>query len=220
MDRIIAGGLEEISYYSLLGCMRSGILSAGGAVRPFAADSDGIVMGEGCALFMLESAESAQRRGAQILAEIAGCANGFDPAAARREQSDGTVYRMVVESACEQAQIEPEAIDMVASGAGGNRVSDTLEATAIASVFGSDKPVTAYKAFTGECYGASGALNTLCAIADMNAGHASGIPYEPYAGIGRIKPLFGRTNMSLDHVLVSSCACDGNCSAIILKKVK
>lgn len=220
MERIIAGGLEEISYYSLLGCMRTGILSKGTAVRPFAADGDGVIMGEGCVLFMLESAQSAQKRGSKILAEIAGCANGFDPAALSGGQPDGAVYRMVVESACEQAQIKPEEIDMIASGAGGNRVSDALEAKAIASVFGPDKPVTAYKAFTGECYGASGALNVLCAMADMSAGHASGIPLEPYAHTRGIKPLFGRTAMSLNHVLVLSCSCDGNCSAIILKKVK
>ena len=74
IDRIVAGGLEEISYYSLLGLSRTGLISPSANIRPFAIDSDGIVVGEGCALFHLETEEAAKQRGAQIQAEIIGAA--------------------------------------------------------------------------------------------------------------------------------------------------
>ncbi len=219
LDQIIAGGLEEISYYALLGCMRSGILSPSGTVRPFAIDSDGTVMGEGCALFLLESSESAQKRGAAVYAEISGCANGFDPAPGRQEYSDGSVFRQIVLHACEQAEIDPSSIDCIASGGSGNKVGDRLEAAGIAAVFGPDTPITAYKKFTGECYGASGALNLLCALADMKNNRISGLPGNPYQTIKPVSPVFGNVQKTINHVLVTSFSCDGNCSAVILKKV-
>jgi 3-oxoacyl-(acyl-carrier-protein) synthase len=218
LDRIIAGGNEEISYYSLLGCMRSGILSATGKIRPFAADADGIVLGEGCALFLLESIESARSRNASIAIEIAGCANGFDPAPGCGEPSDGSVYAQVVRNACAQADIAPEQIGFIASGASGNPVADRLESAGIASVFGTSTPVTAYKFFTGECYGASGALSLLCALSDLNNSRVSGIPGGQYAAAGAVSPVFGQKSINSEYALVSSYSCDGNCSAVIIKK--
>ncbi|MBN1308755.1 MAG: hypothetical protein JXA18_12600 [Chitinispirillaceae bacterium] len=219
LEQIIAGGLEEISYYALLGCMRSGILSPTGAVRPFADDGDGIVMGEGCALFLMEPVETAQKRGALIHAEIAGCANGFDPATGRGKTSDGSAFRTVVSAACAQAEIDPGSIEFVASGASGNPAGDRLEAAGIAAAVGSGTPVVAYKSYTGECYGASGAISVLCALADMKKNRISGIPAAPYSSIGPVRPVFGGMDATIRHVLVSSFSCDGNCSAIILKKV-
>ena len=213
IDQIVAGGLEEISYYSLLGLQRSGVLSPSGRIRPFAIDSDGTGMGEGCALFLLESMESAQKRGADIYAEITGCANGFDP------EASGTVLAEAVRTACIMAEISPDEIGFVASGGSGNPSGDRHEAKGITAVFGSNTPVTAYKSITGECYGASGALNVLCAISDMANNRISGIPEEGYATDLSINAIFGNRSETVKNVLVTSASCDGNCSAVILKKV-
>ncbi len=218
-EQIIAGGFEEISYYSLLGFLRGGLLANSCQVRPFSSDSRGVVLGEGCALFLLETAESVRNRNAVPIAEIAGCANGFDPAAAgTAEANDGSVYKQVVLSACEQARIDPDSIDFIASGASGNKRGDALEAAGIASVFGTKTPVVSYKAFTGECYGASGAISILCALADMNKKRVHGIPYSPYPVISSINVVFGVLEKAADYVLVSSYSCDGNCSAVIIRK--
>jgi 3-oxoacyl-[acyl-carrier-protein] synthase II len=218
IDKIITGGLEEVSYYALLGFMRSGLLSTSGTIQPFAKNSVGIVMGEGSALFLLETIESAQNRGAKIHAEIAGCANGFDPAPGNNRTSDGTVFKRVVQNACKQAGISFSDIDFIASGASGNPLSDHIEATGIASVFGTDTPVTAYKAFIGECYGASGSLNVLCAISDMLNNRISGIPSNSYPTIESINIVFGIQEKEIHNVLVTSLSCDGNCSAVVIKK--
>ena len=200
--------------------MRSGLLSPSGSARPFALESDGIVMGEGCALFLLETAASAQQRNAAVLAEIAGCANGFDPAPGRQERSDGSVFKQVVLSACAQAEIDPKQIDCIAAGASGNPTGDALEAAGIAAVFNTETPVVTYKSFTGECYGASGALNILCALADIKANRIHGIPGTRYPSIASISPVFGIVEKEISCMLVSSYSCDGNCSAVILRKAK
>jgi len=218
LDRIAAGGLEEISYYSLLGLERTGILSKSGDLRAFALDSDGVVAGEGCAVFLLETEESAKARGASILGEIAGVGSAFNPDA--RKGSSGTDAAVhAIKAACDEAGIDPDAIDFIASAASGNRLSDQFEADAITTVFGTKKPVTAYKMFTGECYGASGALNTMCALSDLRNSRISGTG-PAYNTIGDIPLVFDTVQKESTYVLVTSFSCDGNCGALVLKNVK
>ena len=219
INSIIAGGLEEVSYYSLLGLERTGILSQTGNTRAFAEDSDGVVMGEGCALFMVETEESALARGATILAEISGTGSAFDTEAAQNGVSNGEAGSHAIKAACTEASIDPDAIDFVASGANGNVRSDRFESAAIKSVFSSEKPVTAYKMFTGECYGASGALNIMCALSDLKKGRISGTN-SVYKAMNDIPLVFNTIQKESNFALVTSFSCDGNCSAVILKNVK
>ncbi|NLD99798.1 MAG: hypothetical protein GX640_07980 [Fibrobacter sp.] len=219
LNSIVAGGLEEISYYSLLGLARTGILSKSGNCRPFATDSDGIVMGEGCALFLLETIESAQARNATVLAEIVGVCSTFDPNAAFGDSIDSEAAAAAIKGAIEQAKISIDDIDFIASGASGNRRSDSIEASAIKSIFGTKTPVTAYKALTGECYGASGAIVTMCALSDMKNGKISGIG-NTYSTINEIPVVFDTIKKDISYALVTSVSCDGNCSALVIKNIK
>lgn len=218
LSRIVAGGLEEISYFSLLGLSRTGILSSSGNIRPFANDSDGTVMGEGCALFHLQTEEAAKENGSVILAEIAGVANGFDPDAAFGK-SNGEPAVAVIRAALDQAGIKPESIDFITSGANGNPRCDTIEASALTTVFGNKIPVTAYKALTGECYGASGAIITMCALSDLKNGTISGTG-NAYKTRNDLPLVFNTIKKDSTFTLVTSVSCDGNCSAIILKNRK
>lgn len=218
IENIIAGGLEEVSYYALLGFLRSGILSNSGEIRPFASDANGIVMGEGCALFMLESEESAKSRGAKIIAEIAGTASSFDPQAAQNGISDGQSGAFAITTALNEANIDANAIDFIASGANGNPINDKIEAAAIKRVMNAKTPVTAYKMFTGECYGASGAMNVACALSDMKNKKISGTG-NVYKTVEDIPLVFQSQNKESTYALVTSFSCEGNCSAVILKNV-
>ncbi|NLG19475.1 MAG: hypothetical protein GX556_19300 [Fibrobacter sp.] len=217
LDCIAAGGLEEVSYYSLLGLQRTGILSKSGNMRPFAEDCDGVVAGEGCALFLIETEESAKARGAKILAEIAGVGSAFNPDIRKTTSScEPAVY--AIKTALSQAGIDSDTIDFIASGANGNKLVDKFEADAITSAFRTSKPVTAYKMFTGECYGASGAINTMCALADLKNSRISGVQ-PSYKTIGNIPLVFETVQKESQYALVTSFSCDGNCGALILKNV-
>ena len=217
LERIATGGLEEISYYSLLGFIRSGVLSISGSMRPFATDSDGCTMGEGCALFVLETEEAANRRGVRILAEIAGTGSTFDSDAAHDGKPDGKAAYRAVLDACNEAGIQIGDIDFIASGANGSSRTDHLEAAAIKAL-GSNAPVTAYKAITGECFGASGALNTICALSDLKNGTISATP-SSYPTIDNIPLVKSTIRKNSRYALIISCSCEGNCSALILKNV-
>lgn len=220
ISAIVAGGLEEISYYTLLGLDRSGALSKSGIARPFAKDADGIIMGEGCALFFIETEESAKAHGAAVIAEIAGYCSAFDPANGKTGfNPDGEVARYTMEQALKVAGIEASAIDFIASGGNGMVSGDTMESSVIASVFG-EKPATAYKAKTGECYGASASLSLACAISDMKNSRISGtgMSYEVQNNINLVSET--KENIQSEYAMLTSFSHEGNCAALVIKNTK
>jgi 3-oxoacyl-(acyl-carrier-protein) synthase len=220
IQSIVAGGLEEISYYALLGMIRSGVLSESNSMQPFGVNADGFVAGEGCAMFLLETEESAKTRGAAILAEIAGYGAAFEPdvfAGSWPAESRATQFAM--KEACAQAGISPADIDFVAASANGIKAGDAMEAQAIAEVFG-DVPVAAYKGAIGECYGAGPALMVACALADMKAKRISGVAstYKTISGINIVKEAV--ENRQSSHALINAVSCDGNCCALVIRNAE
>jgi len=217
-NAILAGGLEEISYFTLVGLKRSGVLSSHETVRPFAADGDGFLMGEGCAVFLLETEESAKARGATIIARIAGTGNTFDwspETGGFNPRGEGALAAM--RSACSMAGIALSDVDVVAASANGSKFGDTMEAALIEQHCPKAK-VAAYKAKTGECYGGSGALATACALADMESGRISPVD-ATYPLIRDIDLVVGDAHpCRAEHTLINSFSCDGNCSSILLQK--
>jgi 3-oxoacyl-(acyl-carrier-protein) synthase len=216
---VVAGGLEEISYYACAGLERAGVLSSSGTLLPFGKDGGGTVVGEGCAVFCCETEESARSRGAAPIAEIAGIASCFDPArgpAGFNPAGEGARHAM--KQACADAGIPLSEIGFVAASASGVAAADAMEANALAELL-PNVPVVAYKAKTGECIGASPCLSLSCALADMKRNRLS--------GTGAAYPLCRDINLVTDtrqgfrvgYVLVNSFSCDGFCGSIVLRNV-
>ncbi|MBD3391508.1 MAG: hypothetical protein GF418_05625 [Chitinivibrionales bacterium] len=219
LPAVVAGGLEELSYYAIMGMQRSGVLSPRGLIQPFGTAADGFVPGEGCAMFLLETEESARARGASPIAEIAGVANAFEPGTFAGAWASGSdAVRYVMREACAGAGIDPADVGFVAASANGTRPADAMEAAAIAEVLGGT-PVTAYKARLGECYGASPALSLACALCDLKAGRITGVPagYETEGGINLV--VDSAAGAESGFALINAFSCDGNCTSIVLKNV-
>ncbi len=217
LNAIVVGGLEEVSYYTLLGLERSGVLSQSGESKPFAVDADGMVIGEGCAMFFVETAESAQAHGASPVVEIAGYCNAFDPAEGPSGfNPEGEGARYVIEQTLAMAGVDASAVDFIAAGGNGSVAGDTMESKVLSDIFG-DTPVAAYKALTGECYGASSTLSLACAIADMKAKRVSGVGSE-YAVSNNINLVStSLSDKESEYALCTTFSCDGNCSALLIK---
>lgn len=216
---LIAGGLEEISYYMLIGAERSGFLSKTNSMKPFALDADGAIMGEGCGLFCIENEAHAKAEGAKITAEIVAYCRNFNPyTKQKKNESNLEAAQYTIEQAMRLAHIDKSALSFVASGANGYAYSDKLEAAVIASLLG-DIPVTAYKTKTGECYGASGALSLACALADMRNNRITGIgsSYEVMNNLNVVTA--DKENMESEYILLTSFSSDGYCSSLIIKSV-
>ncbi|HUI93058.1 MAG TPA: beta-ketoacyl synthase N-terminal-like domain-containing protein [Chitinivibrionales bacterium] len=214
---LIAGGLEELSYYALIGLDKNGSLSASGVCAPFGATADGTVAGEGCAVFCLETEEHAKSRGAHIIAELAGIASCFDPKKGPQGFNlAGDGCRHAMRQACGDAGISLSDIAFVAASAGGVPDGDTMEAGALAGLF-PKTPVAAYKAKTGECIGASSCISTACALADMKAQRVSGIGNAYPLSLPVNLVFETRTGVPAEFVLINSFSCDGYCGSIVLK---
>jgi 3-oxoacyl-(acyl-carrier-protein) synthase len=212
LERILVGGLEEISYYEIMGMHRAGVLSSHGRARPFAHDGDGLVAGEGSAVFLLETEEAARKRGATILAEVGGYCSCFDP-----DPSSGEGARHAIAQALDNAGIGMNGVSFISADANGSPAGDTMEASVLAKM-APGKPVAAYKAKIGECYGASGALSIACALVDMRNGRIAGTgqKYAVHEDIALVsETLEGRDD---DVVLVNNFSCEGNRGAIVLRK--
>jgi 3-oxoacyl-(acyl-carrier-protein) synthase len=214
---MIAGGIEEISFYSLAGYARSGTLASGISMTPFGQGSTGFLPGEGCAVFYIETEAHAKTRGASVIAEIAGMhacydpkhgKNGYNPAASGAGHA--------VTQACAQAGIDASAIGFVAASANGSPDGDAMEASVIAGRF-PDVPVAAYKSKTGECLGASGTLSLACALNDMGNDCISGTSVH-YPLAHRVNVVTERIgNKKSEFALVNSFSCDGYCASLVLK---
>jgi 3-oxoacyl-(acyl-carrier-protein) synthase len=214
---LIAGGLEEISYYALAGLERTGSLSASGVLAPFGKTGDGTVAGEGCAVFCLELESHARARDAAIVAELAGMASCFDPKKGPQGfNPGGEGARHAMKQACADAGIAAGDIAFIAASANGVPAGDAMEAHALADLF-PNTLVAAYKAKTGECIGASPCISLACALADMKGKRIS--------GVGSAYPLKHPVNLvfevknavQAEFSLINSFSCDGYCGSIVLK---
>jgi 3-oxoacyl-[acyl-carrier-protein] synthase II len=217
---LLAGGVEEIAEESYLGFLKNGWLSEGARVKPFSATRDGVVLGEGSALLVLERGDGAAARGAQVLARLAGFGNVHDAHAisAFSPRPDGAAR--AIEYALRDAGIGPKEIGGIVSGASGSKAGDEMELKALRAVFGSrlsEIPVACPKALGGEALGASSAIGAAVAVCALEAGQlpptavVEEVP-EDLKLSAEAQPLQG------DYLLVTGFSCDGNNAALVIKR--
>jgi 3-oxoacyl-[acyl-carrier-protein] synthase II len=184
------------------------------AVKPFDRDRDGMVYGEGAAVFGLEDADMATKRGAKVYAELAGFASGCDHA------KSGRVLAGVIRNALRDANITPNEVDHVNAAACGLLGLDAFEARGIAEVFGMSVPVYAIRGQIGNTGPASGAIELAASVLALHHGQLPGTvnhthtaadcPIHVHTGAPRpiTKPYAVKISYT-DH---------GQCAVIIIKK--
>ena len=177
IDAAIAGGVEiplSPLAFGAFDIIRA--LSAGSnddparACRPFDAQRDGFVMGEGAALLVLESDEIVRARGVEPYAEVMGYGATSDAYHMVQPRADGREAARAARIALAQAIVSPEEIDYVSAHASSTPIGDMAEARAIALALGAgvaaEVPVSGTKALYGHPLGASGAIEAvICALA-------------------------------------------------------
>ena len=175
VDCVLAGGAEACIVAGVLRAWESlRVLAAvlecdpAASCRPFSRDREGIVLGEGAAMFVLETPASAQRRGAPILAELLGYGATADASHIAIPSVDGQARAMC--SALRDAGLKAGEIDYVNAHGTGTRVGDVCETLAIKQVFGERAnavPVSSTKSVHGHLLGAAGALEFAAGLIAM-----------------------------------------------------
>ncbi|CAA9446070.1 MAG: Polyketide beta-ketoacyl synthase WhiE-KS paralog [uncultured Pseudonocardia sp.] len=137
------------------------------ASRPFDATRNGFVLGEGAAVFVLEERESARRRGAVILAEIAGFATRSNAFHMTGLRPDGREMSEAIRSALDQARTDPTEIDYVNAHGSGTKQNDRHETAAFKTSLGEHArrtPVSSIKSMIGHSLGAIGSIEIAASV--------------------------------------------------------
>lgn len=155
-EMILCGGAQETNKYSMASFDGLGVFSMREdtpeqASRPFDASRDGLVPSGGAATLVLETYESAQRRGAPILAEVVGYGFSSNGGHISTPNVEGPAQAMA--RALANASMQASQIDYINAHATSTPIGDANEAKAIHQIFGSQTPVSSTKSMTGhECW--------------------------------------------------------------------
>ena len=187
-DVVLAGGSEApFVETAIAGFTNMTAFSSVGISRPFDAERDGFVMGEGAGVMVLEEWDMALERGATILAEILGGASTADAHHITAPSPGGIGAITCMRLALEEAGVEPDQVRHINAHGTSTPLNDMAEAFAMAEVFGPDGPlVTSTKGITGHALGAAGAIEAVAVVLAMGsklipptAGYATADPEMP-----------------------------------------
>jgi len=211
IDAALVGGVDSLCLTTLYG-FHSLQLTARGPCRPFAADRDGLSIGEGAAFAVLERIGTAAD--SQSVA-LVGTGESSDAYHLSSPHPEGLGARQAIQSALRMARLDPGQIDYVNLHGTATPSNDRAESRALVEVLGTDVPCSSTKGATGHTLGAAGAVEAIvCAIALTEGFLPAGIntvAVDPALGVRyltsalRVRPLrvlsnsfgFGGTNCSL-----------------------
>ncbi len=171
VDAAVVGGTEACITLSTLRAWEAMRVLAPDTCRPFSAGRRGLVLGEGAGMYVLETLESAQARGAEILCELVGTGMSSDAGDIAAPSDIGAAAAMNM--ALRDAGMSPDEVDYVNAHGTGTVANDSTETRAIHRVFGAharELVVTSTKPMHGHALGAGGALELIAAIGAVREG--------------------------------------------------
>lgn len=213
-DIMISGGTEStVTPLCMAGFASMKALSErnddpSSASRPFDADRDGFVLGEGAGMLVLETLEHARSRGAPILGELAGFGQSADAYHMTAPVPGGAGAQLAMQHALTDAGADPEEIDYVNAHGTSTPANDATETAAIRAVFGDHADrllVSSTKSMTGHTLGAAGAVETvICLMACRNGIVPPTINYEtpdPECDLNYVpnEPVEAEVNLALSN---------------------
>ncbi len=170
-DVMLAGGTDAPMVWGILKGWEALRVLSPDTCRPFSADRQGLVLGEGAGMVVLESYDHAVARGADILAEVAGSGFSGDASDIVAPTIEGPERAM---RAClADAGLNPEEIDYLNAHGTGTKANDQIETSAIKRVFGDHAyklSVSSTKSMHAHCLGASGALELIACVMAIREG--------------------------------------------------
>lgn len=225
-DMMICGGAEELSptgpaIFDTLFAASLKNDTPKKTPKPYDKDRDGLVIGEGAGTIILETLESAEARGANIVAELVGFGSNTD--GTHITQPNRVTMQIVIEQALESAGLTPQDIGFISSHGTATEFGDLEESWATYGVFKNSVPVSGIKGYTGHTLGACGAIEAWLVIQMMNKGW-----FNPNLNLENVDPkcapldyIMGEgREINTDYVMSNNFAFGGINNSLIFKKWK
>lgn len=226
-DIVVTGGSEAIvrERIAIAGFAKMGALSKRNeepekASRPFDAQRDGFVMGEGAGILILETLEHARERRAHIYAQVSGFAMNDDASHITAPSKEGEAEVMLL--ALKRAGFSPWHIDLINAHAPGTRLGDEAESFAIQEVFGDGPMIQATKSMIGHLLGAAGAVEVIAAILAIEKGivHPTLNLEEPDPDIGLAHVCQEAERAKVKTILSNSFGFGGHNGCLLLSQME
>lgn len=224
-DVMVAGGAEElcaseVAVFDTLFATSSRNDTPELSPRPFDAERDGLVIGEGAGTLILEEYEHAKARGATIYAELIGFGSNCDGAPVT--QPNSTTMALAMKLALDEAGLPPNAIGYVNAHGTATDHGDIAESHATRSIFGSQVPISSLKSYMGHTLGACGALEAWFSIMMMKESW-----FAPTINLVNIDPRCAELDyitgngrsIKTEYVMSNNFAFGGINTSIILKQI-
>ncbi len=217
-DAVLAGGADELSAIPASGFFALGVTSPA-PCTPFDRDRQGLNLGEGAGVAVLERASSAARRGRAAPLAAAGFGSAADGYHLTAPHPDGLGLELAVRAALKDAGIGPQDIDFVNAHGTATRENDRIEGGALARVFGPEVRVVSTKGYTGHTLGAAGGIEAVFTALALregwippSLGFATRDEAIPFAPLTAVTPVLRRCALS------TSLAFGGNNAAFVIAR--
>lgn len=228
-DVIICGGAQEISWQSMCSFDALGAFSIREdaphlSSRPFDSNRDGLVPSGGAAALILESEESARKRGAKILAEVCGYGTSSDGSHLSVPTGDGLERAMAM--ALQEAKTEPDQVDLIMAHATSTPAGDEKEAEALCRLFNISSSrrgpiVAATKALTGHEFWMAGASQVVYGLIMGGEGFIAGHPnLDNTSDSSALLRISKETINQSPEIILCNAAGFGGVNAALLVKVR
>jgi 3-oxoacyl-[acyl-carrier-protein] synthase II len=220
-SRVLTGGYDALSQLVFAGFDSLQALSPT-TCRPFDATRDGLALGEGAAVFTLETLEHAQARGACVLGEIVGYGAVNDAHHLTQPQPEGNAALDSMTLACKSAGVKPEQVGYVNAHGTGTPLNDSAEAAAINRWAGANTPnvaVSSTKASIGHLLGAAGAVEAGICLMALDGGWLPPTCATASAdGACKFKLVTRPEQREFDYALTNSFGFGGANASVVLKR--
>lgn len=216
-DVALAGGADGFSRLAFLGFMRLRVMSAG-ICRPFDEARDGLLVGEGGVVFVLERESSARARGARVRARVTGAAVTCENYHPTRPHPEGDGLSRATNDALRDAGLAPGDIDYVCAHGTGTPQNDAIEVKVMEQCFPKGVAFSSIKALTGHTMGAAAAVEAACCVLSIE--HQKLVPTWHLENVLQpcpLDPIQGAVrSANVRHVANNSAGFGGYNSSIIL----
>jgi 3-oxoacyl-[acyl-carrier-protein] synthase II len=223
-DVMLGGGAEELCpseamAFDMLYATSRRNDDPGSTPRPYDRDRDGLVIGEGGGMLVLEELGRARERGARIYAEIVGFATNSDGTHVTRPEEE--TMRVVMDLALQSAGIAPGAIGYVNGHGTATEHGDIAETRATSALFGPHMPLSSQKSYLGHTLGACGALESMFSIEMMRCGW-----FAPTVNLQNVDPRCGELDyitgegrrLDVEHVMNNNFAFGGVNTSLVMRR--